>query len=267
MTTERRYNEQEIAAIFEHAAADLEAARRHLPPGGGLTLAELEEIGQEAGIPPAFIARAAAVATADQSATTPPPTTFLGLPVSVARSVDLPGPFSDEDWDRLVTDLHDTFHVYGEIRRNGALRQWQYGNLQAVVEPTETGHRLRLRTLSDRQRSLLTGGLVFFLMGLVFILAVATKGGFLVDFGESVFVSLFALAGLGSLGLSAYQLPRWRKERARQMERITARAVNRAVAQHAPALPASAPSLPLDPASKPAPESEVEQPRTRSRVR
>ena len=50
MSPERRYNEQEIAAIFKQASADQESAQRRLSPSEGLTLAELKEIGKEAGL-------------------------------------------------------------------------------------------------------------------------------------------------------------------------------------------------------------------------
>src|SRR5215207_1734059 len=118
MSPERQYNEQEVAAIFKHAAAGQESAQRQLPQGGGLTLAELEQIGKEAGITPEYIARAAAAA---RTGPVMPPTTYLGFPVSVARTVDLPGPLSDEAWDRLVADLRETFQATGEVRHDGSL--------------------------------------------------------------------------------------------------------------------------------------------------
>ena len=57
--TEPRYNEEEVAAIFERAAEAQQTARRHLPPGEGMTLADLQEIGREVGIPPELVAQAA----------------------------------------------------------------------------------------------------------------------------------------------------------------------------------------------------------------
>jgi hypothetical protein len=222
MSPERQYNEQEVAAIFKHAAAGQESVQRQLPQGGGLTLAELEQIGKEAGITPEYIARAAAVA---RTGPIMPPTTCLGFPVSVARTVDLPGPLSDEAWDRLVADLRETFQATGEVRHDGSLRQWRNGNLHALVEPTDSGHRLRLRTLSGNARSALVGGLAFFAINLAFMLVAAVSAG--MDPGTLLLAMLSAI-GLGSMGVAAYRLPRWRAERARQMEAIAARAVERA---------------------------------------
>ncbi len=242
----------------------MSSLQRQLPHSGGLTLAEIEQIGKEAGITPEFIARAAAAV--DRTTPAPPPTTCLGFPVSVARTVDLPGSFSDEDWDRLVVDLHDTFQVPGEVRRDGSLRQWKNQNLHVLVEPTESGHRLRLRTLNDILRAGLMGGLLLFMMGLFFMLLVAAKGDFAVDLGKTLFVSMFSVVGLGSIGVSAYQLPRWRRERERQMEAIAARAVERAGAQ-----PATAPRE-LDPSRRldldlPTDPAEAEQTRMQRRTR
>ncbi len=246
MSPERRYNEQEIAAIFKQAAVDQESEQRNSVPNEGLTLAEIKQIGQEVGITPEYIARAAA--SVDQTIATPPPSTTLGFPVSVARTVDLPGAFSDDDWNRLVTDLHETFHVHGEVQHNGPFRQWRYGNIQVLVEPTESGHRLRLRTLSDALRGGLMGSLGLILMGLFFMLLVAAKGDFAVDLGKTLFVSMFSVVGLGGLGVTAYRLPRWREERGRQMEAIAARAVERATAQTVttPQQIAAAPHATLD---------------------
>lgn len=190
----------------------------------GLTLAELQQIGRETGITPEFIARAAA--TVDRVDSALPSDTYFGLPVSVARTVDLPGTLSDGDWDRLVVDLRETFEAHGEIRRDGSLREWRNGNLRALVEPTESGDRLHFRTRKGNAQSGLLGGLAFFAMGLAFLLIAAVTGR-LAD-PDSLVLALFAAIGLGSAGIAAYRLPRWAEERGQQMEAIAARAIERA---------------------------------------
>ena len=262
MSPERRYDEQEIAAIFKQAATDQESAQRHLPHTEGLTLAELQQIGKEAGITPEFIARSAAAV--DRTDLTQPPTRFLGLPISVGRTVDLPGPLSDENWDRLVVELRETFQARGKRQRDGSLREWKNGNLHAVVEPTESGHRLRLRTVKGNAKRRLLGGLAAFAFGLAFLLPSA----FTVDFltVRMMVFTLISVIGLASMGLTAFRLPRWAREGARQMEAIAARAVELAGGQGATALREVAPSgrvdldLPTDPA-------EAEQTRMKRRTR
>lgn len=107
MSVERRYSGEEIEAIFEQATRDREAGQRQLAPGDGLTLADLQQIGSEVGIAPEPIARAAA--TVGQTGQALPTTTYLGLPIGVGRTAELPGTMSDGDWDRLVVDLRETF--------------------------------------------------------------------------------------------------------------------------------------------------------------
>lgn len=89
MTEERRYGESEVSEIFEAAAAARPSSRSAHPPSArGLTLAELQEIGMEVGVAPDRIADAAAKVDRRRHAT--PARTWLGMPVSAERTVDLP---------------------------------------------------------------------------------------------------------------------------------------------------------------------------------
>ena len=245
MSNERRYHQEEIAAIFKQAAEVQEAAQRKLSPREGLTLAELQQIGQAAGITPAFIAHAAAVV--DQTGPALASATYLGLPISVARSVDLPGPFSEADWEQLVVDLRHTFQATGEIRRDGSLRQWKNGNLQALIEPTDSGHRLVLRTRKGNAPPALLTGLAMLVLGLTMILTMGFSRGFrLVD--DTFIATLFAVLGLGIGGNTFLRLPRWVEERGQQMEAIAARVMQRLAARQNTALqePETAHSLDLN---------------------
>lgn len=69
MDQDLRYTEEEIEAIFRVAAETQEAARTRRPHGEGLTIAELQEIGLDAGNTPEFIAH---VAVAGSSGTARP---------------------------------------------------------------------------------------------------------------------------------------------------------------------------------------------------
>src|SRR5688572_18658164 len=129
----RRYDEEETRRIFDAASRV-----RGLPDSSselsssGFTLAELEQIGAEAGLDPADIAEAARAldARASVSVTT---RRMAGLPIGVSRAVDLPSAFGDSDWNRLVADLRETFDARGRIRVDGAFREWSNGNLRALV--------------------------------------------------------------------------------------------------------------------------------------
>ena len=220
MNEERRYDEQEIAAIFERAAEAQKTAQRHLSQGEGLTLAELQEIGAEAGITPEFIAQAATAI--NRTGTPRPPATYLGVSIGVKRSADLPRPLSDEEWERLVVELRETFQAHGKVGREGSLRQWTNGNLKALVEPTPSGYRLRLETRSDDLAMRLSIGSIMAAMMLFFTLIVLLKDP--VSLSKLAMLGTMALTAAGVAGYAAYyKAPRWSRTRATQMEAIIER--------------------------------------------
>ena len=58
--TERRYDDDEVAAIFARAADARQVGGHPAAPSSGMTLQELQDIGREAGLSPESVARAAA---------------------------------------------------------------------------------------------------------------------------------------------------------------------------------------------------------------
>src|SRR5713226_3983096 len=148
---ERRYNDKEIAAIFRGAAEEgPQSPQREVARDEGLTLAELQAIGSEVGISSDAVAQAARAVDVRLGAVS---RTFLGLPIGVARTVNLNRRLTDEEWERLVVQLREVFNARGRTRADGSLRQWTNGNLQVLLEPTETGHRLRFRTVHGAARA------------------------------------------------------------------------------------------------------------------
>ena len=223
MTTGRRYTEQEVAAIFEHAAQAQQEAHEKMGSGEGLTLEELQQIGAEAGITPAFIAQAAAAV--DRSVQTRQATTFAGFPISVTRIVELPRALTDAEWHQLVAETRDTFHAHGKLEQEGELRQWRNGNLRIMAEPTGTGHRLRMRTLKGSARELITAGIIGLITGALLLPELAFADGFELTFAGIVLLSVLAIAGLGGAEWTNRWLRNWRETRARQMETLGARAL------------------------------------------
>ncbi|MGH7717505.1 MAG: hypothetical protein ACREON_01495 [Gemmatimonadaceae bacterium] len=216
--TERRYSEAEVAQIFERATETQHREVRQLPSAEGMTLGALQEIGREVGIAPELIAQAArALDQIGQAATR----RFLGLPIGVARTVELKRRLTDAEWERLVVDLRDTFDARGTLREDGAFRQWTNGNLQALVEPTESGSHLRLRTTKGDARAFMTGGLAMLGVAGVSLVAALLSGA--LDAGNlSSLASLGAVAA-GMFGVGAIRLPGWARLRRRQMEEIAGR--------------------------------------------
>jgi hypothetical protein len=220
MADVRRYSEEEVRAIFERATrAQEESDRPALAPGGGMTLAELQSIGQEVGIPTELVARAAT--ELDRAKPAAIVRRLAGLPIGVGRTVELDHRLTDDEWERLVTELRVTFDARGTVRQEGGLRQWTNGNLQVFVEPSGAGHRLRLRTVKgDALRLIRLGGT--FLVGSGILALFLELGGRLGDKAGGPL--MLAVAGAVAIAGAAIQLPRWARERARQMDFIATRA-------------------------------------------
>jgi len=218
VTDERRYSEDEVSEIFSRAAEVGEARLPALREPEGLTLAELQAVGEEVGLAPERVAHAAAAL--DARGELLPRRSLLGAPVSVGRVVELPRAATDREWQFLVAELRETFDAKGKTVVNGPLREWSNGNLHAVLEETEDGHRLRMGTRKGNALELNAMGLVFLAMAVMMTVAMLVSGR-----PDALFMpALFALGGAGSLVANRLRLPRWADERERQMERIAVRA-------------------------------------------
>ena len=227
-TSGRRYDDKEMAAIFRAAAEGAQTVPTDVPPDEGLTLAELQTIGREVGLAPDAIAHAALALDVRRDAE---PRTMFGLPIGVARTVDLNRRLSDEEWERLVVQLREVFAARGTMRSEGSFRQWTNGNLQVLLEPTDAGHRLRFRTVHGAAMASIRAGLFAIAAGTVAALAVAPGGHLLKAIPGVAFI---LLAGGGMIANGALRLPRWARLRQRQMEALAEQVV----------LPASAPAGP-----------------------
>src|SRR4051812_31317665 len=116
--TNRRYSDDEVAAIFRAATEGSES--RALPDASadGLTLTDLQSIAREVGISPEAVSRAAL--TLDRpEARSLSTRTFLGLPFGVERKVALERRLTDDEWELLVVELRETFHARGTMGSQG----------------------------------------------------------------------------------------------------------------------------------------------------
>lgn len=218
MTDERRYQEDEVAQIFEAAAAPA-VSRRDGGSAQGLTLAELQAIGREVGIAPERIAEAAS--SLERSHARVARRTDFTMPISVGRVLELPRPLTDREWALLVAELRQTFGARGNETSQGDTRQWTNSNLHAFVEPTATGYRLRLGTLKGDARPLNRLGAFGMVMGMFVFLSPLLSGAAGADFAGAL---LIGGAGAGTLAYNALRLPRWAREREEQMDYLIERA-------------------------------------------
>lgn len=214
--TERRYNQEEVEAIFQRAAEAQPAAPLLRNPDEGMTLAQLQEIGREVGITPEQVR---AAANSLQRTGQPTKRTVLGLPIGVGRTVDLERKLTDDEWDRLVVELRDTFDAKGRLKQEGNFKQWSNGNLQALLEPMGDRHRLRLRTFKANAQGYMAAGAGMFAIGLIILLAGVAKGEGL----QMAKFWLTTLMGGGIFAVGAAIIPSWARDRQRQMREIAER--------------------------------------------
>ncbi|HLQ60061.1 MAG TPA: hypothetical protein VK113_11145, partial [Gemmatimonadales bacterium] len=172
---DRRYDDKEIAAIFRAATEGAQSSPREVPRDEGLTLADLQAIGREVGISSEAVARAAHALDVGGG---PVSRTLLGLPIGVARTVNLNRRLTEEEWERLVVQLREVFNARGRTRSDGSLRQWTNGNLQVLLEPTESGHRLRFGTLHGGARASIGAGIAVLGVTAAVVISSALGGTF-----------------------------------------------------------------------------------------
>ncbi len=217
--SERRFNEAEVATIFARATEVPVPSQRQLPSSEGMTLAQLQEIGREVGIAPEQLAQAAKAIELGGRVTS---RTFMGLPIGVGVIVELGRKLTDDEWERVVVDLRETFDAKGKQSSEGSFRQWTNGNLQALLEPSGTGHRLRLRTVKGDARGMIVGGLAMLGFSGLALGAAAMKGA-LDDLGMVMAMATLGTMGIGMFASGGLRLPGWARLRRRQMEEVAAR--------------------------------------------
>jgi hypothetical protein len=140
------------------------------------------------------------------------------LPIGVERTIALDRWLTDAEWERLVVQLRDVFDARGTVSTHGNFRQWTNGNLQALLEPTATGHRLRMRTTKGAARARVAAGLAALGMGTVVSIA-SVIGGHFAAAGPGI--AMLLLTGAGMMAYGVLPLPSWARQRGRQMEAIT----------------------------------------------
>jgi hypothetical protein len=222
--SERRYSDEEVSAIFERAAKSQAGLQRQQQPHAlqhGMTLGELQQIGRDVGIPADLVASAARDIDLAGRLTE---RKYLGLTIGVGRTVELPRRLSDDEWERVVADLRETFDARGTVRSEGGTRMWSNGNLQIMLEPTATSHRLRMRTVKGESRGYIGGGIAMILAGvLTTIFRLMVFGS---DYGNASGLWTLSVIGIAMLAAGTLRLPSWSRLRKKQMEEIAARTVD-----------------------------------------
>ncbi len=218
---ERRYQDHEIRQILDLALREGDAPAQTVAGIDGLTLRELQEVGREVGLTEDRVTQA--VAAFEAHAVARPRGTTLGLPTTVGSIVTLPRSPSDREWELLIAELRTTFGGKGVVTSSGGLREWSHGTVHAFVEPTETGHRLRLADSNATTVGRMALGGFFLAFALLLFVILLGKDDPGVRFALPVF---FSLIGGSLVAGTVVALPRWAREQEKRMEHISSRAIS-----------------------------------------
>ena len=215
--TERRFSEAEVAQIFERATSV--HAVQVTSSAAGMTLAELQSIGEEVGIPAEQITRAALSLRPSEAK---PTESFLGMTTGVAHTVHLARKLTDDEWERFIAEVRETFNAHGTTASEGSLKRWSNGNLHVLLEPTDAGHRVRFKTFKGNAPWTVGGGLVLTAVGVIGEMTAALTG-VAHDLGLVASFGVVGAIGIGAIATTALRLPRWARSRKDQMEELGAR--------------------------------------------
>lgn len=207
MPDERRFTEDEARAIFAHAAR----VSPPVPSTSGLTLAELQRAGAEAGLDPAAVAAAAVSLARDE----PAPKTTWGMPTELRRRRVFPSGVDDAAWEAMVGHLREVYGGPGTAGQTGRVREWtspgpydgggNRGQVHVTARPLEGGMtEVTIELLNVKQYVQLVQvfGSMFGMMGLALLPALylfTDAGGAGVVFSLALLVvALITVVGGGS---------------------------------------------------------------------
>ena len=180
---------------------------------------ELQDIGRQVGLAPEVLADAARSLERQEPRFR---SQLLGFTVGVGRTVPLGRKVTDEEWERLVVRLRDTFNARGTFRVDGSLRQWTNGNLQILIEPTDEGDRLRMRTVNAAARAALTMGAVMIAgFGVVALIDAAVDPASLAS--RLAQMSPLLGGGIALVAIGVRRIRGWANTRLKQMDEIAGR--------------------------------------------
>jgi hypothetical protein len=211
--SERRYRDDEVRKIFKLATTDKIGNPQASPAPSGLTLEEMQSIGQEVGIAPDVVARAAAALDAGA----PTVRESLGMPVEVGTVVPLPRALTEHEWEMLVAELQRTFNARGRVHVLGSSREWRNGNLHVAVEPAQSGYRLRLGTLKGDAVGINALGAT----GIAVSLLTFVAHYLIIDPTTSNLAPImFGAGGVAAFVANWLRLPPWARKREAQFQEI-----------------------------------------------
>lgn len=153
--TGRRYDDEEVAMIL-HRAAEAAAGGRERGRAAGLSLAELKEIGTEAGIGASRIeeaAKAMEMRSADS-----PAATSMGFPPTVQLERVVPVRLNPDNLPQLLDLIRDEFARQGIVQEVLGGFEWRASSIMGgrYVSIRAEGESTGIRALGNYRDGLLT---------------------------------------------------------------------------------------------------------------
>lgn len=187
----RRFSEEEVERILRRAT-ELETER---PPttadAGGLTLAELEQIGAEAGLRPELLRRAAREVEGGATSRPVRAAPFVGAPVVIRLEREIEGELDRRALESLIPELRRAAEGTGHPAVVGSTLSWESSDKNELrslgVTVTSSGGRTRIWI--EERLSRLAGSLF---------------GGIVGGFGGGVGIGVGVGVGVGALGSALF---------------------------------------------------------------
>ena len=143
----RLFSEKDVSRVLKRAT-ELQEAKGPVMGGSeasGLSLEDLQQIAAEVGIDPRHLA--AAVAELDQEDATEGRFHWLGAPTSMELERVFEGEVSEDQWEKMVEEIRQTFGLVGSAGHVGRSFEWTHDSTeqQAHVTVTSSGGQTRIR--------------------------------------------------------------------------------------------------------------------------
>lgn len=211
---ERRYSHEDVQRILA-SAAEADAALGSGTADGGMTLAQIQRIGAEAGITGSSIA--AAAAALDRAPRTVGAPRLLWMRTGVSQTITLPRPLDDTAWRYLAAYVRETFEATGREDERPGQHEWRNGNLRITLEAIGESALLQMTTHRGNARALAR------VAGWLFVSSAAIETGTIVSAqGFHVVAAAVILAAGGAAATTAamLQLRGWTSRRRAQFDAV-----------------------------------------------
>jgi len=222
-TPVRRYGDKEVRRLLQRAAElqKQESVREYADDGGGLTLADLQEVAAEAGIHPRYIQQAAA--GIDRSGPSGLVARLAGTQLTITVERVVPGELADEGFEQAILEIQRAFSGSGNPSMVGRTLMWKSdtidheSSLQVTVSSRRGETRIRAEerlhgTAAAAHLGLVVGAGMGVGLGVGFSVGLAVLG-------SALFATLFPVGAIGGIyAAGRHRMKNFGVKRRRELE-------------------------------------------------